>query len=320
MIGKIASGKLLPNVCKLLCNAGKLLSTSQQPTPESFAKFQQLVEYLIKHIHIKPELTESLYLNHICMFSPNPKRKLAFADFRLGEPLILSQFKNYLKYCLRLACCPTVVSVEFHDVLSTFYKIEGSFNSFFFQYPNILRVGFEVRAPTEKMAQLLLEFLGKCRGLVSLDLELSSIITGFDENFYAELAQIPSLCTLGTLFLFEYSPIAWRPIDFDSLFAAFKYLRIFHTNMMARENVPDLLDKIRIRSRFKFYYDHRWWKDTAVEVEVRRFDCRLPEVKEEYEVTLTERLRSNEVKEVSIPKPNLEAAKGIVRSYLENAR
>lgn len=324
MIELVACGAWL-KVVNLFCNTGRLLSTSQRPTQESLAKFDQLFERL-KSIPIQSTL-QSLYLNHICIAHPKETLRTTptVEHLRLAEPLIVSHHHNYVSNLLSstsLSICPTVEHVDFYDVLDTFHKHDPSFDFFMFLYPNIRSVQFDIQAAQQDDAGSLLNFLRRCRGLTQFELELTAVQSGFDDRFYADLVDIPSLRTLTRLVLCEFKRRVTRTIDFDRLFTTFTYIRRFHTNLVAKADVLPFLDRIRICSTFSFRFPHLQTPNDAVLVEVRRYEPRKRGDKDEYKATSKKWMPEKRWTRASedTERTTLEKAKDLVRSYLENAK
>ena len=304
MIGKIYSDQLLSNVSYLYCNLSKLESTSQKPPNP---------ELLVAHL-VKLKKKENLvpFLNHICMLKKNKQGNFSFKPpISLNKPLIVSHYKN-CKKVVELLGCPSVEGVEFLDVLNTFYRLEWSFDKFSLLYPNVRIVSFENAAPTGHIPRLLLEFLENCRALTELRFSLKR--TGFHKDFYGALPTISSLRTLANLSLFESHPDEKEQIDFDSYFEAFGCLRVLFTNMVAKENAPGFLDKIRAGSTFSFQYDHRSEQFNVVQVLVTH------RLSMGYAVILTEETITEHSKFEPTLVPTLDEAKGFLQKHLEKAR
>ena len=325
MIGRIVGGELLPQVRFLSSNLGKLKSTSQKPSSESLAKLKHLFE----HFEFKRNLR--FHVNHIRLTDPGKHPApgvLRYSDFVFENQLIFSQYHNFKTNRLKLVHCPTVESVDFRDVLSTFYGLRKpsidpryGFCQFALQYPNIRKVALNCSSLTEPVAtaQMLTDFLKECRGLTELDLRW----TGFTNNdFYRHLPLIFSLRTLETLCLHEDPEVFAarnKQIDFDSYFASFLYLRRLHTTVMPKAKALGYLDKMRIGSEFTFVYLHVSLKDVLCRNKVSRFDRRVNNV--EYEVyfeqqTFAESPRMENLKLTD----TLDEAKGFLQKNLEKAR
>ena len=289
MIGRIACGSLLNSVRFLFCNTDKLLSTWQTPSPEACNRLYQLFGQLICD-GIRHGLR--FYVNHVRLNDPKypAPELLALFQYRsvfIDHPLIYYHHHNFAENLLRLRPCKTVESVNFHGVLSTFYRLEpigrvSGLGQFARQYPNIRKVTLDCRTSSEQtpVVEMFTDFLKQCRGLTELNLRWPGFT---NQNFYSQLPHILCLRTLESLYLFEFPrlfELRNEQIDFDYYLVAFLYLHRVQTNLAPIGMAPGYLDRMRVGSELSFLYDQIALKSVLT---VRRFDLRSYNV--EYEVS-----------------------------------
>lgn len=248
IIRAIARGELLPHLENLICNPHQITSTSDQLSQAERVHIRALYEYLfVDREQLKPDLQIVI---HGLVFTHS--RQYNECGYHLK--LIEYQF-NDTRNIHPILPCPSVSTAVYLDALDTFFGADEQLvtangtNKFFQLYLNLRIIHLDNRTRRLEIApDRLLAFLGRCKGLTSLEFHWANL----SPDFYAALAQLPSLATLDFLAIFEECGEFAHLIDFQLLTDRFRFLRNFHSNVAPLSTMLLLLHNIPAGACFIF--------------------------------------------------------------------
>ena len=242
---------------QLFCNVSKLTSTLYQPTSQEYSALERIYQTLRNELYCGNIGDNLEIFLHQVRLGNNCR---VFNDFGFDEQLACLYFLNWVAPAPDtrpgLAECASVLEVDYaslYEFMPGLAEDDLRLDMLYVGFPNLQHVILDnstagLNGP--KLAIRFQNFLQRCKALT----ELTMKNTKFHSSFYKDLSMLDSLRSLNTLNVFERTGFA-EAIDFRFL-QRFEYLRSFSTNLANRRETLDILNKMCIRSEFRFIYQH----------------------------------------------------------------